>query len=239
MNFTSRFLAPRRGLVSIILSAASFACFSLFLYFALIDMVLTVLVPITMSASSYLSEISLFMILVSSVLFGLFNWRLPIITSFVAWISFYFEYLTPQRLYYWAAYLFSSFHPGHLFDIPHTPVYLRPDILAIGFFLLGSLIFLARTIYSRNGAFLRPLARFLIVPALMLFIFEVIIGSISIDHLFTPVILGFRVNFVPSFVWQIRNFQVLGLSFFVMMLCSLVLLSTSDSERVQIERRGS
>jgi hypothetical protein len=192
-------------------------------------MVLTELVPVTISASSPLSLIALSLIVISSCLFGLFNLRISILPALIAWITFYFEYLTPQRLYYWAAYLFPSFNHGHFFDIPHTPVYLRPDILAIGFFFLGSIVYFVWILHSRNGRILIPLAKFLIVPAVMLFLFEVIIGSISIDHIFTPVILGFQVNFVPDFVWQIRNFEVLGLSFFVMILCSMVIFSTKGS----------
>jgi hypothetical protein len=196
-------------------------------------MVLTVLVPVTTTASSSLSLIAFSLILVSSCIFGLFNWKLAIVPTLVAWIPFYFEYLTPQRLYYWAAYLFPSFNHGQFFEVPYTPVYLRPDILAIGFFFLGSVVYFASIVYSRrSGSILIPLAKFLIVPSVMLFLFEIVIGSISIAHMFTPVILGFQVNFVPDFVWQITNLQLLGFSTLVIICSALILYLGRNSYKM-------
>lgn len=222
-----KLIAQRQGLGSIVLSAGSFACFSLFLYFALIDMVLKQLLPVTMSASSPLSVLSFAFILISAAIFGLFSWKTAVIPSFVAWITFYLEYLTPQRLDFWAHHFVLPDYGRHFFE-PYTPVYLRPDILALGFFFLGVIVYFIWMIYSRNGGIVRTFARFLIVPAAMLLIFEVIVASISTHYLFSPVIEGFRVDFVPSFIWNIPGIALVFWTTIAILFCFAILYSTRN-----------
>lgn len=219
-------LVRRQGYISILLAAASFACFSFFLFFALIDMVLYRLFPVTISASSALSEIAIGLILLASLLFGFFGWKLAFVPILLASGVFYAEYLTPERLRYWFRFPFSSTtnQLDPFFFSTHTPFWLRPDVDAIGFFFLGFCAFTIWQIYSKRSGLVRTVAKIFLVPAVMIVIFEILIGMINPHNLESSVIAGFRINFVPAFFWTFKNIWLLDLSILVVALCSLELL---------------
>jgi hypothetical protein len=225
-------LTHRRGPISVILSTLSFACFSFFLFFALIDMVLTVPLPPAFTVSSTLSEVAIALLILASLLFGVYNWRPAIVPSVVAWGLFYVEYLTPGKLRFWGNYLVSatSSANGDPVSIVTTPFWTRPDVDAITLFLIGFSFLAIWQIVSWKKRIAMALPIIFLVPMVMLALFELVVGTIN-PHVFElSIVMGFRVDFVPSFVWSIKNIWVLDVSVIVITLCLLSLFFQNNRQ---------
>lgn len=215
------FFTRRRRHITVVFSAISFACFSFFLFFALIDMILTVPQPWTVTISPVLSELAIGLIIFASVLFGLYNWRLAAIPTVMACGVFYSEYLAPAKLSFWAKYLVSPkpTSNGDLTSTIATPFWMRPDVDALALFLIGFCFLVAWQIHSQNGRITRALPRIFLVPAVTLTLFELIIGTINTDSFESSVVMGLRLSVLSN----IQNVWVLDSSAVVIALCLLAL----------------
>lgn len=220
----TKLFVRRQSYIFMLFAAVSFAFFSFFLFFALIDMIMTYLLPITVTASSALSELAIGLILLASGLYGLFGWKLAFFPTLLGWGAFYAEYLSPARLSFWSSYPFSSTSVYDRFFFYPTPFWLRPDADALGLFLIGFCFFSFWQIYSNRSRLGWMISKIFLVPAVMLVIFEVVIGTINPRNLESFVIEGFRIEFVPAFFWNIKNIWLLDFSGFIAALCLLELL---------------
>jgi hypothetical protein len=214
-------LSLRRDPVSAALSSLTFASFSVFLYFALIDMVLTVPLPVTMTASSGLSIFSLCMLLLASVFFGMFGWKLASVPTLLGWVAFYLEYLTPEKLNFWSSYLVSSDVTSTGADpaLPYAPFWLRADVYAILFFLVGFAFLVLWQIHSNRTSIFRVIPRIFLVPAVMLLLFELVIGTINPDNLESNTIIGLQTNLIPAIFYNLQNIWMIDIASVMIALC--------------------